>query len=324
MHSDTSAFLLDLYRASRRLNHSEFRPWVFEELRKIIYFDSAFWYRWAAQVEKSYIHAWYLYRQPESLLQEYVSGELWKEDIIYERAVNGPRGKAVYASFNDYTGARMRAFLKRHHQEQVLTIALIPEVPQIAAGVSLYRDDTRGTYTTDDAQAIESVTPHVIDAWRENWLSEIVRRRDSRCEPPEFSLAVVMPELMMSEAQDNFGRLMHAEFPGWQGPWLPEALARHLRASEEAWTGQSITVYQRLQADQTRLLLVRKGHRLDHLAPRKKAVARLFARGSSQTQVAEKLNLSASTVNNYLGDIYQQLDIADKVELSKLVARLEP
>ena len=324
MDPNTSAFLLELHRASRRMRHAELRSWVFDELKRIIQFDSAFWYRWAATPDRSHIHASYLYQQPETLLQEYASGELWKEDVVYRRAVDAPRGTAVYASYDDYTSERMRAFLKRHRQLQVLTIAVGQEVAQIASGLSLYRNETRGPFTTTDAAIIEAVAPHIVDAWRENWLREIVRGTSTRAESQEFSLAVLMPDRMLSEAQDNFGPLMHLEFPAWQGPWLPNPVTRHLSRSREPWSGAAITVYQREQPDRTSLLLVRRGHRLDRLAPRKKAVALLFARGASQTEVARALSLSSSTVNNYLGEVYQRLEISDKVELSTLVMQLEP
>jgi len=324
MDHRVSAFLLEFHRASRRMRHAEFRPWVFAELAKIVQLDSAFWYRWAATETESRLHAWYLYQQPDSLIEEYSAKELWRDDIVYLRALEAPPGTAVFASCDDYTSDRMRAFLKRHRQEQVLTIAYFQDIPRVAAGMSLYRNETRSAYSAQDVATIEAVAPHVIDAWRENWLTEILRNASGRPKLPEFSLAVLMSDKMMSEAQDNFGTVMRLEWPEWQGPWLPEAVASHFRRSQDPWTGRSITMYQREQADRTALVLVRRGHPLDSLAPRKRAVAVLFAQGASQTEVAKKLSLSSSTVNNYLGDVYHQLKVSDKVALSKLVSRLEP
>lgn len=324
MDTNTSLFLLDLHRTARRMPHAEFRSWVFDELSRVVQFDSALWYRWAAQAEASQLHAWYLYKQPESLIQEYASRQLWKDDIVYLKAVDAPRGRAVYASYGDYTSERMRSFLSRHQQYQVLTIADFQDIPQIASGLSLYRNDTRCAFSADDVATIETVAPHVVDAWRENWLDELLRTTSARSAPIEFSLAVLMPDMMMSEAQDNLGQLLHLEWPGWSGPWLPDALLDHVRRSREPWSGVAITVYQRPQPDGGLLILVRRRHPIDHLPPRKRAVALMFGHGASQSEVAHVLRLSTSTVNNYLGDIYQQLAIADKVHLAGLVNRLEP
>ncbi|MGF6874159.1 response regulator transcription factor [Paraburkholderia sp. MM5477-R1] len=328
MSPGVSAFLLDLYRVSRRLPHSEFRQWVFDELGSLVQLDSGFWYRAAISYENSEnssIHAWYLYRQPERLIQEYAAGMLWQEDVVYHKALAAPPGTAVHASYQHYSSERMRAFLKRYRQEHVMTIGIFQEVPQIVAGFSLYRNETRCSFSDEDVSNIETVAPHVIDAWRENWLNEAIRKASSRPAPVEFCLAVTMPDQILSEAQDNFGHLMHLEWPGWQGPRLPKELQSWLMSlNPSPWTGKAISVYRRKQPDETTLLLLRRSHPWDRLAPRKRMVALLFAEGASQTQVAERAHLSPSTVNNYLGSIYKELDLTDKTALSRLVERLHP
>jgi DNA-binding CsgD family transcriptional regulator len=325
MSPDVSAFLLDLYRVSRRLPHFEFRQWVFDEIGKLVQLDSGFWYRAAVSPGNPDFHAWYLYHQPEVLLQEYSAGMLWMEDVVYHKAMAAPPGTAVHASYRDCSSERMKAFLKRYRQEHVMTIGIFQEVPQIAAGFSLYRNETRCAFSDEDVSNIEAVAPHVIDAWRENWLSETIRKASRRPAPVEFCLAVVMPDQILSEAQDNFGHLMHLEWPGWQGPRLPPELESCLvSAKASPWTGNAISVYHRKEPDDTTLLLVRRSHPWDRLGPRKRMVALLFAQGASQTQVAEQAHLSPSTVNNYLGTIYKELDLTDKTALSRLVERLYP
>lgn len=322
-----SAFLLDLHRSSRRLPHAELRAWIFANLKSVVAFDSAFWFRWAAHDGQSHIHAWCLHGQPDSLIHEYTASELWKDDVVYSRTLNADRGTAIRASYDDYSSVRMRDFLRRHRQEHIMTIAIMQDVPQTAVGMSLYRNETHEAFLAEDGRAFEAVMPHVVEAWRENWLRDIVRATSTAPAPVNFSMALLMPDGMMSEAQDNLGELMHLEWPDWQGPFLPEVLASHLRRDAKRtrpWVGRGITVYDRRQADGTTLMLVRRGHALDQVAPRKREVALLFARGASQSQVAEQLHLSTSTVNNYLVGIYQQLQLSDKTDLSRLITRLEP
>lgn len=325
MSPPVSAFLFNLYRVSRRLPHAEFKDWVFNELSNVVQIDSGFWYRAAVIDKHTDFHAWHVYRQPETLLHEYAAGSLWLEDVVYHKAMSAPPGTAVHASYPDYDSERMKGFLRRYRQQHILTIAILQEVPQIAAGFSLYRNETRSAYSDEDVVNIEAVAPHVIDAWRENWLSETVRKASQRAEPVEFSLAVLMPDMMLSEAQDNFGKLMHLEWPQWQGPRLPPELQSYVESADSsAWTGKAISIYERKQPDGTTLLLVRQSHPWDRLGPRKRMVATLFAAGASQTQVAERAHLSPSTVNNYLGTIYRELNLSDKTSLSRLVERLHP
>lgn len=330
MDAAANSFVLALYRAARRLPHPELRTMVFEGLQSLVTFDSAFWYRWAADAQHSELHAWCLYRQPESLIQEYASEELWRDDIVYERALAAPSGKAISASYDEYTSPRMRSFLRRHRQEHVLTLAIFQDVQGIATGMSMYRNETRLPWSEADHGVIEGLMPHVVEAWRENWLQDVVRNASSSPEHVEFSLAVLISSLMLSEAQDNFGELMHLEWPQWRGPWLPhelhDALESHAGSTERRapWIGRQITVYSRAQPDGTVLLFLRRGHEFDRLAPRRREAAVLFGRGASQTDVAALMQLSTSTVNNYLAGVYAQLHLTDKTDLSRLVARLEP
>ena len=320
-----NAFVLELYRASRRMAHAEFRPWVFDRLRRIVPLDSAFWFRWAAYDDRSHIHAAYLYQQPETLLEEYVAEELWRDDVVYHRTLHAPRGTAVTASLEDYMAPKMRDFLRRNQQQHIMTIALMQDVPQLAGGMSLYRNASRAPFSAEDVRRQELLAPHIIDAWRENWLMEVVRNARST-KSTEFSLGVLMPGRMLSEAQHNFGALMLLEWPDWRGPWLPAALATQFAnvGALQPWVGASITAYHRRQDDGSMLVMIRRRHPLDQLPRRKREAAVLFAGGVSQGEVATRLNLSPSTVNNYLADVYRDLEIRDKAGLSVLVERLEP
>ncbi len=320
-----SAFLLDIYRASRRMRHEQLRPFVFDALQSVVSFDSAFWFRWAASETSSYIHTWYLHNQPESLLLEYAQDELWREDVMYWKALAAPPGNACRVSYADYTENRMRSFLKRHRQEHVMTIAVVQDVSQIAGGMSLYRNETRDAFSEVDGQALEAVISHLIDAWRENWLQHVVQGASSASAPVDFSIALLTPDFSMSEAQDSFGPLIQCEWPDWRGPWLPDPLRRHFDAGRPGpWFGERIAVYHSPQPNHTTILLARRGHPLDRLPPRKREVALMFAGGASQTEVAQRMNLAPHTVNNYLGNIYQTLALNDKTGLSRLVERLQP
>ena len=325
MNHAANAYVLQLHRASRAMAHRAFQPWVFDGLREVVPFDSAFWYRWSVEGSGTLLHAHYLYRQPESLIQEYIAQELWRVDDVYLQATQSPRGTAVAVAFEDHRSPRMRDFLQRHQQYQVMTIALMQDVQQIAAGLSLYRDRTRPPYSAEDIRTFETLAPHMIDTWRENWLQDV--SRSARSVPDtEFSLGVLLPDGLLSEAQHHFGDLLQREWPDWRGPRLPLALQAHLdvAADPEPYVGKHLVAYHRSRDDGLRLLLVRTRHAIDGLPPRKRATARLFAAGASQNEVARRLQLSPSTVNNYLVDVYRELAIADKTDLALLVQRLEP
>ena len=326
MNAKLNTFLLGLYRTARTESHEQLRIWTFKALSNVVSFDSAFWFRGVAFERQVMIHSYFLHRQPETLIQEYVRDGLWEEDEIYRRLMVGQRGKAVRLSFDEFPSARFRDFLRRNHQQHLITIALTQEVPQLSAGMSLYRNELGSPFSDEDACTLEMVAPHVVDAWRESWLREVIQAARSPTKIGEFGVGVLMPDLMISEAHDSFVALVQQEWPGWQGPWLPEPLHEHisLKAPVQPWIGKQVAAYNRTQAGGAMLLLLRKGHPLDRLAPRKRAAALMFAAGRSQSEVAADLRLSASTVNNYLVDVYRELNIKDKSDLSVLVSRLQP
>jgi DNA-binding CsgD family transcriptional regulator len=326
MDTAVSAFLLRLYRAARSLPHAQLRPWVFEQLQSCIGFDSGFWYRCALVGEAADMHAWYLDRQPEDLMTEYVSRELWRDDTVFHRLMTSPRETAVrVSSEEDFKSERMRDFLRRNRQRHLMSICMVDEVPQVAAGMSLYRNDSHCSFTAADGRMFELVTPHVIDSWRENWLRELTRSASSASMFNSFSMAVQTARGMLSDAQDSFAAHMALEWPDWRGPWLPEPMLVQIASQSDApWCGRTITAYSRRQADGNTLLHVRPRHAFDSLSPRKREVALLFASGAAQASVAARTSLSASTVNNYLVEIYRKLGVSDKSGLALLVAGLQP
>jgi DNA-binding CsgD family transcriptional regulator len=325
MTTPANDLILRMYRASREMDHARFRPWVFEELARIVALDSAFWYRWAATPDRSHLHAWWLYRQPDSLIHEYIAEGLWREDEAYARAVVALPGVAVRVPYDEYTSEKMRAFLRKNRQFQVMTVAIQQEIPRLASGFSFYRNETGAPFSDEDAALAEMLAPHVVEVWRENWLRDVVRKARST-HFTEFSLGVVMPDFMLSAVQSNFANFVLEEWPDWHGPWVPQPWAGFLSLEDSAdpWVGRRIAAYARRQEDGTTLLLLRHAHPLDRLPRRKREAARLFSTGASQSEVAGRLRLSASTVNNYLADVYRDLRIRDKTELSMLVASLEP
>jgi DNA-binding CsgD family transcriptional regulator len=319
-------FLLDLHVKSRGMSHELFRPWVFKRLREVIPFDSAFWYRWAVvDGDGSSLHSWYLFEQPETLIQEYMERSLWKDDVVFQRAAAAPPGTAIAASYDEYSSPRMRDFLRRNGQQQVLTIAQFDRVPQIAHGMSLYRRSLAQAFTPEERQLIEIVASHIVDVWRENWMSHLMAPINAAKGYNVFSVAVLMADFTMTEAQQNLAELMCAEWPDWRGPSLPVPLLAHARSQvQKPYIGRSVAIYLMQVAGGAYLMQVRRRHPADALAPRKREVVALFASGASQTEVAHRTGLSSSTVNNYLGEVYRDLEVRDKTELALLIARLEP
>jgi len=60
-------------------------------------------------------------------------------------------------------------------------------------------------------------------------------------------------------------------------------------------------------------------HQLDALGERELKIAQLVAAGLSDTQIAEQLHVSLSTVRNALSSMYSKLSIERRTQLVRLV-----
>ena len=326
MNGAVNDFLLDLYRASTRLSSAALHPWLFGALHQVVSFDAALWCRRTALAADERPQRWYIARQPEGPIEECHIVELWRADDGVQLGSSQSRASSVCTSRTDCPSPRMRSFLGRHRLEHALTTTSAADgTPGPTDVVTLFRLEREPRFDDAEATAMETLMPHLRDVLRESRLRDLARACRSSSAFERFGVAVVGADFKVCEAQAEFGELMAREWPWWHGPTLPEELEASLDTSpDHPWSGHAITVYCRPQHDRTLLLCARRTHPLDSLAPRKRQVALLFSRGASQTEIARALHLSPSTVNNYLGHVYQLLQLRDKTDLSRLVVRLEP
>jgi DNA-binding CsgD family transcriptional regulator len=114
---------------------------------------------------------------------------------------------------------------------------------------------------------------------------------------------------------DRDGRIVHLGVrlfdwmrerrPGWDGRQLPRPLP-----SDEA-------LHVSEQDGHVWLLLGAGTGSGPRLAPRRLHVARLFAEGQSNKDIARRLGLSPATVRTYLRDTYLELGVRNKIELGE-------
>lgn len=320
MQIGLSDWLLDVHRDARALPSRQYCQKTLERLQERLRFDSAFLYRGATPAGRAELHAFYLFRQPDSLLTRYLSERLYEVDPLIEGIINDP-GKAIRISKEDCP-LRFHSFLEDHGQLQLVSLTVKNHPLQLAAGLSLYRRDANAPFTAAEGATLEDAVPHIVEGWTESLLGELQRSAEERDLP--FAVGVLTADLTLTAAHREFETVMALDWPDWRGPQLPGELRVHVeRSSAQPWKGSQVVVYSQ-RIDGGFLLKVRHRHAFDALAPRKQAVALAFATGASQTSVARTLHLSPSAVNNYLGDVYRELHLSNKVELAMLVARLSP
>jgi DNA-binding CsgD family transcriptional regulator len=164
---------------------------------------------------------------------------------------------------------------------------------------------------------MELAMPHLVLASQAQWLRELAHTRRPDGGPPG-ALAIVDRMGWLHVAAPGFADCMCAEWPGWRGPQLPEAL--HCSLSRAArFDGRAITVRARPHGD---LIVVDVTHRgpLDRLSPREAEIARRWCRGDSYKAIARDLEVAPTTVRHHLRSIYAKLGVASKAALAQLAS----
>jgi DNA-binding CsgD family transcriptional regulator len=204
----------------------------------------------------------------------------------------------------------------------ILTIYLFDSQLCLYHAISLYRTD--GVPFTEAERGIfQSVAPHMINALRTCQIAHIKHLNES----PLISLAskaIVDTEGVLHFAEDRLLALLGSEWQDWQGPWLPLDIRTKLNvrsgAPHRIYTGKHIVLS--VEGDQTlRLLCARPRLDIDGLTGRELEVAKLFASGMSNKQIAARLDVSPSTIRNQLTTAYEKLGVGDKGALAAYLSQ---
>jgi two-component system uhpT operon response regulator UhpA len=174
-------------------------------------------------------------------------------------------------------------------------------------------------------EALQFVMPHLVESQRENRLS---RAQDSQAGPPVRRSHVLCDVDGVLQQVDEHGlALLRSEWPRWCAARLPEPLTDAIAAAAVSaaatapgaqnvppYHGRQVTVLM-TRSGESMLLEVRRRAAVDRLSTRQRDIATLYAEGHTGPQIATRLGLSSSTVNNHLGVIFKKLAVSNKVQL---------
>ena len=297
------AQLLALGHLARRVPAGEFLVQALHEVRELIGFRSGFW-GLAVDADPDGVPTIYQ-AQLSGLPAEFTTAWLalaTQDD--YGRAIRTQRGIVHRASD---TGADMpdavREFDRRFGIDHAMAMAL--EDPSTGHGffICLYRGPDEQPFDDDEARCFDVLVRHLLQLWR--FALQDALRAGPRGDIERVGIA------------DREGRLVHLgahlfdwlceRWPGWDGRQLPQPLK----------LPPGVTLQVGDDDAQAWLLLEPTPEAAGgpRLSPSRLRVARLFAQGQSNKEIARQLGLSPATVRTYLRDAYLQLGVRNKVEL---------
>lgn len=163
---------------------------------------------------------------------------------------------------------------------------------------------------------MQCLVPHLIEARHINYLEHLSSGTPLA---QQQSLAAADGKGVIHVADDEFVELMQSEWPGWRGPRLPEPLAQGLGNTAQRYIGRTIAVRFVPVLDMF-LLKARPRMAVDDLSRRELEIARHFADGLTNKEIAQEAGLAPATVRNHLSSIYLKLGVDNKAGLATLLS----
>lgn len=287
-----------------------------ESLKPLIPHQSAFWGGGRSSTNAAVLHYIYLVDLDIASLAAWEQCKEQVDDVVLMLMAN--QGTAII--FSDKVPLDHPFFTHLYHPfgiNDVLSIYQFDTRLGIYHVTSLYRND--GNFFTETERGIfQVVARHMVSAMRTCQITHIKRLNES----PLISLAakaIVDTEGVIHFAEDRLIAALQTEWPDWQGPWLPPEAWGKL-AAQRLFTGARIVLS--LEGGETlRLLSARPKLAIDELSKREREVAKLFASGLSNKEIALHLDISPSTVRNQINTVYEKLGLGDKGALSAYLSQ---
>ncbi len=199
-----------------------------------------------------------------------------------------------------------------------LAVAQIEPLSKLRTYLCLWRGHEAPHFVADDQWLLQFLMPHLMETARESQLSRGLSGTEAP--PAPRSHAVCDRAGVLLHLDDRCQALLRLEWPQWPGGTLPEPLLQAaLKAQEQpSFVGRRIAA--RLAVHGHNLLLaVRLRAAQDRLSARQRGIAELYASGCTGAEIAERLGLASSTVNNHLGDIFKKLQVSSKLQLVRVL-----
>jgi DNA-binding CsgD family transcriptional regulator len=314
---ELSTFLLELHGTRTQLGYRAMQRHAFERFRNLVDFDGGLFAVGTIQGGVPQGHDVYLFEKPAELME---SWETVKHEDRLAFAATGSPGTTmnVSASGSIYDGCESaRAHCARFDLEHMMCTAHIYADAGLYWVMSVYRSARMPAFTEEDRVIKELVSAHLFAATRNARIGEL--RTLTRVGGGHGQLAAIASATgLVLEAEPGVVDALRAEWPRWNGPFLPPSLEPALRMGTGRFVGNSIVV--RVDAaEDARLVHVRRRVAADELTERERSIAESFALGESHREIGARLGIAPATVRRHLANLYEKLGVSSKAELDRML-----
>ncbi|WP_193751608.1 helix-turn-helix transcriptional regulator [Sphingomonas sanguinis] len=307
-----------IYANAAEMDAQRFSRFAIEELCSIVGANMAWWGAFALPRSELEVRGSVKCGLPATWDAEWQAAR--RDDFISD-TILGIRNRAVHVLSKDIPADnRLWVMAETFDIEQALAVAVDLGDRSGHMFVSLYRNTGRNSYTEDDRIAAELLVPHLLGAWRINLDGQV--RGVSDDSRGKIARAFVDVHDRIVQTDSAFPIIVAALFPTWHGDRLPFALGDAARYSIEhggSWVNGPRFAARASPAGWLRLIEVRRRSLIDRLTPRQHEIATLVAQGASYKEIAQRTQLTPSTVRTYIRDVYGLLGVNNKAALAMLI-----
>jgi DNA-binding CsgD family transcriptional regulator len=187
-----------------------------------------------------------------------------------------------------------------------------PAPTQNGRWLALFRSGAEG-FCHADCLIVDALWPHLKRAIEMN----LHRTLDHREGKSQTCAAFLNFRGFLEVAEPGFMQLLQLEWPGHSKIRLPvSAIAAMME--KQSYQGKHISLIARRYTD----YIICTAQCLDHvpaLGPSERQVARYFASGMTNKEIASKVGTSPHTVRMQLKNVYRKLGVHSKIELARTI-----
>jgi DNA-binding NarL/FixJ family response regulator len=210
-------------------------------------------------------------------------------------------------------------FVRRHDMFHGMAQSLRETFDGRAFVIAVYRERGASRFTDAEAEIFRHSCHHIGSLWWHCVKDALAADDDSA---DRSRLALVRNDGVLLYAGSAVCDALDRSGAQWGGTQLPADLVAALAARSPGNLRIGAASVQVQQEGSHFRMAVTDEKPGSPLSPREWRVARLFAAGQSYKEIARTLSLSPATVRSYLQSAYATLDVRNKVQLGRALARL--
>jgi len=316
---ELSALVQSIYQGARDQRVEDFQDWALEQVKSIVYFDSAIWVSGALLNGDLLSHSIQLHNQPPDMLENYAR---YEDQDLLRQMVMAKAGETINTSEHIPRESLEQLEIYQKHakpygMEHTLSTAILDHANGLYAGTSFYRADIKNPFTLKEKKLKQFITPILVEARKFNLFITLSKAGDAA----NSASAISDRKGIMREAEHGFSNLICQEWPTWKGPALPiepdGLLGDH---SESMMSYGNVVIHLQTWSDLVRVQIREKGS-YDQLTPAEQQVALHLIEGMANKEIATHLNISPKTVDHHLQSIYKKTNTNSRTQA---VAQLKP